>query len=122
MGGLAAVYASLMRPDVFGRAAAQSGAFSIGEDALRAMVVKEQGALESGGIISRLPRMYIVIGAYETAVGGNEEHGNLLAANRRLIRLLQNNGYEISFEERPEGHSWGLWRGTLGQTLGFLFN
>jgi len=122
LGGLISVYASLTRPDIFGRAAAQSGAFSFGEDILKARLTREQGSLESGGIINQLPKMYMVVGTYETSLNGDDEQGNLLDANRRLNNLLQAYGYQIEYEERSEGHSWGLWKGTLGQALRYLFN
>lgn len=114
MGGLGAVYAALTRPDAFALAAGLSGAYSVGNDAL----IKRLSA--------RAPadwdrRFYLVVGTYETALAGLGQAGNLLAANQRLVEALEEGGYEYRYEERPEGHSWGLWQGTLGEALAYLF-
>lgn len=113
MGGLIAVYAALSRPDTFGLVLGQSGAYSVGGNAVISKVIGQEAAPV---------RFYLVVGSYETAVGGDSNTGNLLAANQRLARALQNRSYELRYEERPEGHSWGLWRGTLGRGLQFLYN
>jgi enterochelin esterase-like enzyme len=63
-----------------------------------------------------------VVGTYETAISGDPSTGDLLAANRRLADVLESAKYEFKYDERPEGHSWGLWKGTLGQALSYLFN
>lgn len=112
MGGLAAVYAAVSRPDTFGLALGQSGAYSVDGDAVINLLRQAD----------TLPvRFYLAVGTYETAVGGDSQVGNLLAANRRLVELLRGRFYDYRYEERPEGHSWGLWRGTLGRGLAFLY-
>jgi enterochelin esterase family protein len=113
MGGLIAVYAALTRPATFGLALGQSGAYSVDGDAVISDVIIQESAPV---------RFYLVVGTYETAVGGDSNRGNLLAANQRLVRALQNRFYELRYEELPEGHSWGLWRGTLGRGLQFLYS
>ena len=66
--------------------------------------------------------MYFVVGSYETAVNGEAIDGDILGANRRLADLLETTEYGYLYEERPEGHSIGLWKGTLGTALSYLYN
>ncbi|MCI0398278.1 MAG: hypothetical protein L0332_28970 [Chloroflexi bacterium] len=120
MAGLAAVYAAIARPDVFGLAAGQSGAYSVDSDAIIERIRAEQMAVGIGGPARREIRFYLVVGTYETAVGGDGDTGNLLEANRRLVEALESLDYEYQYQERPEGHSWGLWQATLGDALAYL--
>jgi enterochelin esterase-like enzyme len=39
-----------------------------------------------------------------------------------MADALTQGGYSVILDERPEGHSWGLWRGSLGTALAALFN
>lgn len=111
LGGLAAVYAAVSRPDIFGLVASQSGALSLEDDA-----VIRQVRLQS----KQPTRYHLVVGSYETAIAGLPE-GDFLDANRRFVDLLRQKGNEVSYEEFPEGHSWGLWRDRLGDALRYLF-
>ncbi len=118
LGGLAAVYTGINRPDVFGLVASQSGLYEAGGDLLFRQLERQLvGAANLEPI-----RFYIVAGSYDTAVGGDREAGNVLAANQRLAESLTQIDYEFKYDERPEGHSWGLWQGTLGKALAYLFN
>ena len=116
LGGLAAIYTAASRPDVFGLAAGQSGAYSLDEDAVLRQIAGQ------GAEISGVPglRFYLVVGSYETAVSGNSQEGDLLAANRRLVNVLEDKGYDYLYKELPQGHSWGLWQATIGQALAYL--
>jgi enterochelin esterase-like enzyme len=119
IGGLAALYAAQTRPDVFGLAAGQSIANLGIDDGL----IERGGGVQGGGSPTDLPdRIYLVVGAYETAVDIRGEPQNLLADNRRLANELVASGQEIRYEELPEGHSWGLWQGTFGRALSYLYN
>src|SRR5690606_2744074 len=80
LGGLLAVYAALTRPDVFGLAGGYSGAYSLGQDAVVEQVLRGE---------VRPVRFYLIVGTYETAVSGNEQEGNLLAANQRFVQALE---------------------------------
>jgi enterochelin esterase family protein len=112
LGGLLAVYAAATRPEVFGQAAGYSGAYSLGNDLVIDLIRREE----------TLPlRFYLVVGTYETAIGGDPNAGNLLEANRRLARALHDRFYDYQYEEAPQGHSWGLWRDFFGDGLRFLF-
>ncbi|MGD8857913.1 MAG: alpha/beta hydrolase-fold protein [Chloroflexota bacterium] len=113
LGGLAAVHALLAHPDVFGLAAAQSGRFGFMDGALIRSARRQQARpVETGG-----PQLYLVAGAYETAIQGE----NILQDNRQMVEALRQGGLDVVLDVRPEGHSWGLWRGTFGRALSALF-
>lgn len=113
MGGLSSVYAGVARPDVFGLVGAHSGAFTYAGGEVLALA-------ESAPSLPH--RIALTVGTYERAVSGNANEGNLLGAQRRLAAILAKRGANCRVVERPEGHSWGLWRGDLDDTLGFLFS
>lgn len=111
LGGAAAVRFALARPDRFGRAAGHSGAYGGPDDPIVRDVL--EGPL-------RPARFHLVVGTYETALGGDPVRGNLLESQRRLARALAERGYDHRAHEFPEGHSWGLWKAQLGDALRFL--
>lgn len=113
LGGLAAVQTAVLHPEVFGLVAGLSGAYSVDDGALLTQIAG-RGA---PGV-----NFYLVVGRYETAVGGNSAEGNLLEANRQLAQILENKGYPHLYEELPQGHSWGLWEAGIGRSLTYLFN
>ena len=112
LGGLLAVAAAVSRPGVFGLAGGYSGAYSVGGDAVI-------GALRRAGPLPL--RLYLAVGIYELAVSGDPDEGNLLAANQRLVQVLQADGYDYVYVETSQGHSWGQWRDFLGDGLRFLY-
>lgn len=116
LGGLAAIYTALSRPDVFGLAAGQSGTYGVFEGELIRQLKRRAGSASGQPV-----RYYLVAGSYETAAG-DEESGNILAANRRLAEALDIADQDFLYEERPEGNSLGLWEGTIGRALDFLYN
>jgi enterochelin esterase-like enzyme len=122
MGGLEAIFTAITRSDVFGLSAGQSGAYSVDDDAIIDRLETAGMAYDIGGTSRRDLRMYLVVGTYETGISGDSSTEDLLAANRRLADVLKSTKYSFMYDERPEGHSWGLWKGTLGQALRYLFN
>ena len=118
LGGLAAVHAAVNHSNVFGLAAAQSGRFGYDMEAL----IRDVGRQRAGQAGFIPPRVYLVAGAYETAVEAGTEPENILEANRQLATVIEQAGFDYRLDERPEGHSWGLWRGSLGRALSYLFN
>jgi S-formylglutathione hydrolase FrmB len=96
--------------DVFGLVAGQSGAYNTGTL-----------LSDAAGEDRRAVRFHLVAGSYETALGGDPQGGNLLGAQRRLAAILKTKGYDVVAVERPEGHSWGLWKSELGRALAWLF-
>ncbi|MEI2610544.1 MAG: alpha/beta hydrolase-fold protein [Candidatus Promineifilaceae bacterium] len=113
MGGLISVYAAAVRPDVFGLVAGQSGAYSLDDDRVIQLIATRPQPIPV--------RFHLVVGTYETAVGGNDQEGNLLAANQRLVAVLESQGIVYRYAELPDGHSWGLWQRQLGAALRFLY-
>lgn len=101
LGGLAAVYMALVRPEVFGKSAGQSGAYF---DRFLQLV----GASDKKDVVFHLD-----VGTYESSVSGL----NLLEANRRLRQIMMQKGYSVQYIEVHEGHSWGSWRARIDDAL-----
>jgi enterochelin esterase family protein len=118
LGGLAALYTAINRPDVFGLAAGQSTVFTEEWGGL----IGSTGGVQRNPVLGETPDIFLVVGSYETNVEVNGLRRDLLAANRQLTNILIAAGYSVHFEEVPEGHSWGSWRGTFGEALGFLYS
>jgi len=98
LGGVAAAYAALERPDVFGNALVQSGAWPA-----------VPGKVERRVRRRRVPvRWYLDVGTLE---------GELLEPNRAMRRLLEERGYEITYREFPGGHEFLWWQETLAWGL-----
>jgi enterochelin esterase-like enzyme/photosystem II stability/assembly factor-like uncharacterized protein len=56
---------------------------------------------------------------YNLAWGSYE--GSLSACNRDFSQVMLGAGADLEWDERPEGHSWGLWAGTTDQMLIHFF-
>ena len=112
LGGLAAVHAAVTRPDRFGLAAGFSGFYSLDDEAL---------ARAAGRQTAALGRFYLVAGRYETAVSELGTAINVPQASQRLVQVLQPRATAVQYDERPQGHSWGLWRDSFGDALRFLY-
>ncbi|MGE5681041.1 MAG: alpha/beta hydrolase-fold protein, partial [Bacillota bacterium] len=101
-GGNISTLISFMHPDVFGNLGNHSGAF-------------QTNNYEAAGVMlsppKRAVRQYAVWGTYEM----------LYQPWRVYTDSLRANGYDYKWAEYPEGHSWGLWRGTLDDILKFIF-
>lgn len=117
-GGRAAIHAAVSRPDVFGLAVSQSGLFGSKDLSF----LKEINQLEAGSNSLIPSQYYLIVGTYETAIEHNGLQANALQANRQMTALLKESGYETTLVEKPEGHGWGFWRGTMGQALSSLLN
>lgn len=117
LGGLAAVHTAVTRSDVFGLAVAQSARFGQQNETLTRYVSRQQ----AGRAGFDPPQLYLVVGTYETAVEGQDGPEDILEANRKMADALDQAGFNYMLDERPEGHSWGLWRGSFGRALGYLF-
>lgn len=118
MGGFAAAFAALRRPDVFGNVLSQSGALSW----------KPEGAREWGWLIrefDRTPRppvrFWLDVGRFETipllGPPPDGEGPGQLTANRRLRDVLRAKGCEVHYTEVAGGHDYIWWRGTLADGL-----
>ena len=96
MGGLAATWFAVERPDLFGGALVQSGGFP-------GMPVKVPPGLPV--------RWYLDVGVLED---------RLLESTRELRDDLLAKGYDVSYQEFPGGHDFFWWQETLADGLRFL--
>ena len=96
MGGLAATWFAVERPDLFGGALVQSGGFP-------GMPVNVPPGLPV--------RWYLDVGVLED---------RLLDSTRGLRDDLRAKGYEVAYQEFPGGHDFFWWQETLADGLRFL--
>jgi enterochelin esterase family protein len=103
------MYAVILRPDVFGKALSESGAFWVPG---RATDDAEPEWLAR--YIARVPRsnasFYLTVGSNEYTVAGET---TLLASNRHLRDILQLKGYAYRYVEIPGDHEPINWRRAL---------
>jgi enterochelin esterase family protein len=111
VGGLAAAFAAVERPDIFGAVLSMSGSF-------------QRGPLggEPGYLMSRLAeqrplpiRWYLDAGVLELRVVEGRESN--LHANRHLRDVLVAKGYEVHHREFPGSHDNLWWRETMADGL-----
>jgi enterochelin esterase family protein len=118
LGGLAAAYAGLRRPETFGLILSQSGAYwyePTGSEYAEPGWMSRQ-YLEH----QKLPlRFYLDAGTYEIDVSGRGS--DILLTNRHLRDVLKAKGYEVHYQEFPGEHDYINWRGTLADGLIALF-
>ncbi len=102
LGGLAAAYAALTYPDVFGVVLSQSGAFSVNGGSILSLLRSRP----------RAPiRWYLDVGRFE----------GLIESNREFRRILESRGYAVTYKEWQAGHNWTHWGDTLEDALPELF-
>ena len=110
-GGLAASFAALSRPDVFGKVLAQSGSFAWSPaDDPEAEWVARRVAL--GPLLPI--EWYLEVGLLEYAP---DVPYTPLVANRHLRTVLQARGYQVRYREFTGGHEYLTWRGTFADGL-----
>jgi enterochelin esterase-like enzyme len=112
-GGLAAVYATFERPDVFGSAISQSGSFGWGAEDDREhewLTNRIEPSAPSPG------RFWLEVGSLED---GDRPPGGPsgLRSNRRLRDVLTAKGSEVTYSEYAGGHDYVCWRGSLADAL-----
>ncbi len=113
-GGLAAGFAALEYPGVFGNVLSQSGAFRWATQDKEPEWLTRQFAIRD-----KLPlKFYIEAGTLEVisllALGGGP---NLVIANRHIRDVLQAKGYPVHYAEFAGGHDYLCWRGTFAGGL-----
>ncbi|GCE07439.1 hypothetical protein KDAU_47680 [Dictyobacter aurantiacus] len=111
-GGLAAAYAAMQAPEVFGNVLSQSGSYWWGkahpEDHTPEWLVQQFDQRE------RLPlRFYLEVGLFEP-------YEAMVLSNRHLRSVLQDKGYDLCYREFAGGHDYACWRGSLADGLQFL--
>jgi enterochelin esterase family protein len=117
-GGLAAAYAGLEHPELFGNILSQSGAFSFGRPEEEGYEwIKQQFALKE-----KLPlKFYLDAGSLETkSLRDIGDAPNLILANRNLLDVLREKGYSVYYQEFSGGHDYVSWRGTFPEGLLYL--
>jgi enterochelin esterase-like enzyme len=120
LGGIAAAYAGLRHPEVFGNVLSQSGAFSWAPDHSQ---TPEMGAFTEPGWLPReyikrakLPlKFYIDAGVFEVDSAG--DGGGILESSRQMRDVLLAKGYEVHYQQFVGGHDYLSWRGTLADGL-----
>jgi enterochelin esterase-like enzyme len=117
LGGLISLYIASLRPDLFGLVCAQSSVARSWNPQTPFDAPREYEQ-------TKLPlRLHMVIGTYEDCFALDEQGRcrDLLTPARELRSVLKQAGYEHGYTEQHQGHSWGLWRDSLGDTLQYLF-
>lgn len=112
-GGLAAAFAGLRHPEVFGNVLSQSGSFWWAPE----------GAEEHEWLTSRFAlaprrdvRFYLNVGLLER--GPSPGHSpSQLVANRHLRDVLRARGYDVTYRELNGGHDYIGWPGGLADGL-----
>lgn len=112
-GGLAAAYAGLRHPELFGKVYSQSGSFwwaPPGEDG--------QWLTREFAAAARVPVEFLLeAGLFETSRG---DAPGILPTTRHLRDVLRARGYRVSHREFAAGHDFYHWRGSLGEGLAEL--
>jgi enterochelin esterase family protein len=110
-GGVAAAYAAMELPDIFGNILSQSGAFRFGfpGDEGHEWLTRQFAAKE------KLPlKFYLDAGSLETkSLRPMGDAPNLLVSNHNFRNVLEEKGYSVNYHEFSGGHDYIAWRGTL---------
>jgi len=119
-GGIAATYAGLRHPEVFGNVLCQSGSFWWAPE--RAGFVDADATTETGWLAKefikspKLPlRFWMDAGVFEVDSRGTG--GAILEPSRHMRDVLLAKGYEVHYQQFNSGHDYLNWRGTLADGL-----
>ena len=107
LGGLFSAYLGLQHPDTFGRLAIHSPAFWAGEGSSWA------GAWSGPSIYRRMAESPAT---FSVAMSTGTIHDTQDGA-RQMLRVIGRRDDALFYDEVPQGHSWGNWRGTLDDLL-----
>ncbi|HDR7347865.1 TPA: esterase family protein [Bacillus toyonensis] len=105
LGGLAAFYAALQNPHVFGNVLSMSGSVHWKKDGYENQIPWTENQISSIDFNTSQPHFYIA--------AGELENKPLLTANRRLYKALKEKGHQIIYEEFQGGHDGVWWREKL---------
>lgn len=109
-GGLAAAWAGLTHPELFGKVYSQSGSFWW----------SPKGEREPEWLSRRFAEEPAVPVAFLLEAGLFESNGRgigILEGTRHLRDVLRAKGYRVAYHEPAAGHDWYHWRGRLGDGL-----
>ncbi len=109
-GGAAAAFLAMQRPDLFGDVLSQSGSFWDGNKDVKWEWLASQ--YEASPKLAL--RFFIEAGLLEDVA---KDGPTLLAANRRLVKILKSKGYLATYEEVGGTHEPVHWRKTFGDGL-----
>ncbi len=113
-GGVAAVYAALHYPQVFGKVAVQSPALFWNPGSELLSVVRDQDP--------RPVEFYVDWNRYDLRVRNSAgANFDLREDTRAFAALLRQKGYKVTGGEAAEGFGWTSWRATTDQLLEALF-
>lgn len=114
LGGLAAAYAALQCPRLFGKVLAQSGAF------IWTPPGRPTGLPTLMEEFARTPRssteFYLDAGTFEGAMGPGMSM-SLLSGVRYMRDVLVAKGYSVRYTEFEGGHDYACWNGTFADGL-----
>ncbi|PEE81402.1 alpha/beta hydrolase [Bacillus toyonensis] len=105
LGGLAAFYAALQNPHVFGNVLSMSGSVHWKKDGYENQIPWTENQISSIDFNTSQPHFYIA--------AGELENKPLLTANRHLYKALKEKGHQIIYEEFQGGHDGVWWREKL---------
>jgi enterochelin esterase family protein len=109
LGGLAASFAGLRRPESIGLVLSQSGAFWWARDDGGAQWLTSE--FESAS--RRDLKLYLDVGLMETRGGSRSQ----LRTNRRLYSVLRSKGYRVVYREFNGPHAFPCWRAGFADAL-----
>jgi enterochelin esterase-like enzyme len=117
LGGLAAAFAALRYPKVFGNVLSQSGSFWYyrrWSQATTTMFGEDTGWLTSQYAVTKLLpiKFYLDVGVLEQSIECNQ-----VLENRRMRDVLVAKGYDITYVETSTGHDYLAWRETVADGL-----
>jgi enterochelin esterase-like enzyme len=115
-GGLAASFAALRHPDVFGAVLSQSGSYwwRPGGATLWEWLAEQYQAAPRRGT-----RYYLEVGLME--IGTPAGRPSMLESNRRFRDLLRGRGVEVHYSEFNGDHTELNWRGSFAEGIMALF-
>lgn len=102
LGGLISTYAAFTRPDIFGLSAAQSPSYWWKNDSLITMIDFAP---------KRNVKFYIDTGTIRDA----QEKAF------KMKSIMERKGYQVHYEEHPEGHNWVNWRARISHILEYFW-
>ncbi len=104
IGGLMALYSGMRMPHIFGRILSQAGVFHF-----------EQFDTVTTDMVQHFPkrdlRIWMDVGRYDI----------LLRSNRKMYRLLNSKGYDVSYHEFSGAHCNTAWRNDVWRGLESIF-
>jgi enterochelin esterase-like enzyme len=115
-GGLAAAFAALRRPEVFGGVLSQSGSYwwKPREAESWAWLTEQYRAAQRTST-----RFYLEVGLMEIGTPGGRP--SMLESNRRMRDLLLSQGVEVAYSEFNGDHTALNWRGSFADGLVALY-